>query len=145
MTMNKRQKENKLVAGLYHIDDKGDKTKCAYCGDIRECVDHCPPLLYTSSVGVKALASAAIPLKTFPCCNTCNRLLSDIDLLTYEDRLAYLYRKTQNKLDGKTLWSKDEIDELKGNLKKMVLARQLEIRRELISRLRGMEKRMAEL
>jgi hypothetical protein len=95
--------------------------------------------------GPKYFRDIDVPLVMYPCCNACNRELGHRHLLTYEDRLLHLYRALQRKVEGKTLWTSEEINSLTGNLKRMVSARQAHIRRELVSRLRGVEARLASI
>jgi len=129
--------------GFYEFQDFGDRMKCCYCGDIREAIDHIPALSVVDGVGMKEIRKRKIKLITVPSCWSCNSRLHDKPLATYSERLVYLYNDLQNKLDKSVLWSKEDLDELGGNLKKMVVAKQLQIRRELLLRLRGMEARMA--
>ncbi len=69
----------------------------------------------------------------------CNTELGAKRFGTYEERLHFMYERLQLKIEKETLWSKDELDELQGNLKRMITARQLTLKKELINRLRGVE------
>jgi len=86
-----------------------------------------------------------IGLFLYPACRWCNQTLGAKELFTYEERLLFLYHKLHEKLDMCTLWSNEEIEELDGELKRMIKARQIQIRREYLMRLRGVEINIARI
>ena len=130
---------------LYQADLSHGRLTCAYCGDVRECLDHCPPISLIERIGVKALKERHVDFILYPCCNKCNKILGSRLLANYEERLSYLYEYTQNSLDGKIFWTKEELSELGGELRRMVEARQKVLRHEYVIRLRGMEENLNRL
>lgn len=144
MAKNSNRKFLEKVYGkLYSFAKMETRLICAYCGDVRSTVDHVPPLSVVAKVGMREIRKRDIDLLLYPCCTSCNSLLGARMLATYDERLLFIYKSLMNKIESVTLWSDDEIDELGGNLKRMVRARQLHIRRELILRLRGTERNLA--
>ena len=134
-----------LYSSLYSFRTFGDRLSCAYCGDVREGVDHIPPLSVVASVTPAKLRKLEVDLISVPCCSTCNGTLGGRKIGTYEERLHFLYSRLQAKLESSVFWSNDEIDELSGNLRVMVLSKQLQLRRECLLRLRGMERSLSRL
>jgi len=145
MKNNHRKQLLAVYGQLYTFDARGDRYKCVYCGDVRECVDHVPPLTLVESKTPEALRDAGVMLITYPCCSTCNEQLGSKPLATYEERLIFLYNRYLDKADRQPMWQQWEIDELGGELKKLVLARQLQLRRELLARIRGIEHNMGDI
>lgn len=90
-----------------------------YCGDFRECLDHVPPLHVVDLVTPKVLRENNVEFMKVPCCTDCNDILGSKHLATLSERINFIYNKLVNKLEGETLWSDDEIEELTGNLKRM--------------------------
>ena len=134
-----------LFDHLYEFDPKGDRLACAYCGDVRETIDHIPSISVVAKVGTKQLRKKGIKTIKVPCCRACNQELGALHLATFEERLGYLYDRLLRRTEKSSIWSPDELDELAGELKRMIGAKQEHIRREVLVRLRGMEKRLASL
>ena len=131
---------------LYEFQDFGDRMACAYCGDVRESVDHIPPVSLVLKIGTKELRKRGVDLIRVPCCSACNSRLSDRKLGTYTERLAFLYDDLAKRLERKVLWSEDDInEELTGELKRIVSARATNLRHEYLNRFRGMERRLLSL
>ena len=62
-----------------------------------------------------------------PCCSECNGLLSNVPLHTVQDRAAFLYEKYQKRyksIINAPDWTKKELSELSGRLKKQVSQKQ---------------------
>lgn len=143
---NKTRKTHmKLFGHLYTFNGMDNRLSCAYCGDTRSTVDHIPPISLVAKIGTKELRKRDIDLITIPACKTCNSTLGARPLATYEERLVFMYNRTLDQMESKTFWSDDEMNELDGHLKQMVVARQMHLRRELTERLRGMERNLAKL
>lgn len=142
-----RKRMLSVYGGLYTFETFGDRLRCAYCGDVRECVDHVPPLYIVDKHGTDELRSMGVELITVPCCNPCNQELGARPLATYEERLNFLYLRLLDKVENKHgIWSEQEInEELTGNLRRMVAAKHNIFMREVIQRLRGIEERISSL
>ena len=132
-------------SSLYTFKSYGDRLRCAYCGDVRESVDHIPPISVVDAVTPAKLRELEVDLISVPCCLACNNTLGALKLGTYEERLHYLYHNLQIKMESSVFWSNAEIEGLAGNLQSMVLNRQLVLRAECLLRLRGMERAMCAL
>lgn len=68
--------------------------------------------------------------------------MSDRRLNTIPERLLHLYDYYTNLLTKKVLWSQEEIDELSGNLKRLVQSSQNKINTDIIERLHGIERNL---
>jgi hypothetical protein len=134
-----RDRLQMLYGHLYEFDPREDRMKCCYCGDVRECVDHVPALHVVDMLGSKKVRELDVDFFLYPSCSKCNSTLHTSFLLTYEERLSFLYNHYLKKADKETFWSIDEIEELGGSLRDMIVARQKQLRRELLDRIRGIE------
>jgi len=144
MRSRKSRKHNMAVFDqLYELDYRGNRLECAYCGDVRSELDHCPPIAVVGLVGTKKLRERGVKFRKYPCCSACNNTLGGKPLTSYGERLLYLYNNLLKKAEKLPHWSDDEIEELGGDLKRQVKARQLHTRREVTTRLRGMERSLA--
>lgn len=111
----------KALGMLYKRPSGIDLSKCVYCGDARQCLDHVPPLQYVySEIDVNVYLEKGGELLFYPACTMCNGFLGSKPLLTLVDRLAFLYKKYA-KAAEKTVWSDDDMSELGSNLLKMIL------------------------
>jgi 5-methylcytosine-specific restriction endonuclease McrA len=100
-----------------------DDTSCAYCGGIALEWDHVVP--------VRALRPDSHKEKHFqaddwvvPSCKECNDLLADRMLHTVPLRAGWLYnryRKKYAKLMTSASWTDEELDELRGTFKLMII------------------------
>lgn len=82
------------IRELYkHLCDEDCRTRCWYCGDSADTVDHCPAIEVAWACGTEALRSAKIDLLLIPACRECNVLLGDIPLFTPESRGFWLYER----------------------------------------------------
>jgi hypothetical protein len=140
-----RRHYEKVFGHLYTFKGMDNRLSCAYCGDTRATVDHIPPISLVAKIGTKELRKRDVELITVPACKTCNATLAARPLATYEERLVFMYNKTIDQMESKTFWSDDEMNELGGRLKQMVVAKQMHLRRELTERLRGMERNLAKM
>lgn len=136
----------KQFGHLYTFEDYGDRLTCAYCGDVREHVDHIPPISLLRSEEITDMKERGIEFITVPACALCNVALGNKPLWTFEDRVLFLYERLLTKADGAVFWSDEEINEsLSGQLKREVISQQAALRRDLIDRLRGLENRLCNL
>jgi 5-methylcytosine-specific restriction endonuclease McrA len=129
----------KELNSFYSVEYYGNPYECAYCGEPRECLDHVPPLSLVSKLGMKVIRENNIELIKVPACSKCNLTLGSRRLATYADRLVFLYERLSRDLSTKVLWTKEEIEQLSGNLKQMVKNSQLKIQRDIINRLAVMQ------
>ena len=97
--------------------------KCIYCGVPANALDHIIPVSYTD---VSRRAAKYNRENTVPSCNECNSTLSNKWLPTISERAAFLiehynikYKKFLNPLK---IWEDWEIEELSGNMKKLVIS-----------------------
>lgn len=104
---------------FYSYHESVDDYFCFYCGDIGDCLDHCPPLslmqLYPSFS--KILVKA---------CRECNAKLGARLLPNLSSRLEFLLKKYKKKyriILKLPVWEKEEIDELSGSLKEYIIAK----------------------
>lgn len=140
-----RQLSVKLFDHLYTFDDKGERLLCAYCGDVRQSIDHIPPISLVGERGTVGLKKMGAEFIKVPCCHVCNNTLNARRIITYGERLAFLYNRLAKAVDAKAWWNNAEIDELSGELKRMVKAKQTHNHRELFLRFRNMERNLAKL
>lgn len=99
---------------------------CTYCGEISQCLDHIEPHCTTACGATKYLRRWAKHL-VVPACSECNNLLSNHNLLTIGERAKYLsqkYRQRYKKVLTLPKWSREELMELKLNLRKKIAAEQ---------------------
>lgn len=134
-----------IFGRMYDFYSGKNRLLCVYCGDTREAIDHIPAISTVAKVGAKKLREKGVKFFTVPCCNACNTALGGRHLVNFEERILFLYNHYQGKIESKTLWSQAEIDELSGNLRQMIKAKQDNLRRELIQKLRGVEKTMCNI
>lgn len=143
---SKARKHLELLYGeLYEFKHNGDRLSCYYCGMPRYCLDHVPPISLVGKIGTKKLKELEIEFYKVPCCDFCNSALGSVRLISEEERLVFLYNHINKKIEKQALWSSSEIEELTGNLRNMIAGRQNRIRNELITRLKAIEKRIAEI
>lgn len=135
----KRNDLIKTYHHLYEFHDLGHRLQCAYCNDVRETLDHVPPISLVHKMTPTIMRERGVKFILLPACKHCNQILSSRPLANYEERLLFVYNRTQDYLEDKTFWSDDDLKELTGNLKRMIEAKQLTLRREYMIRLRGME------
>lgn len=64
---------------------------CWYCGDWGKTLDHVPPLLWVSSLGVKHFDEIGVRLVLVPCCGWCNGKLGARGVFTVRERAAFVY------------------------------------------------------
>ena len=135
----------KVFGPLYSFKYLDDRLRCVYCADVREHLDHIPPLSALDKFGTKQFRKNEIEFMTVPSCKLCNTALGSRLYLTYEDRLVFLYNRIIDKIEKTPIWSDDEMDELGSNLKQMIKARQEKVRRDLLARLRSVESNLADI
>ena len=140
-----RREDEKTYQDFYEFRCIDDRLKCVYCDFSRQCLDHVPPISVVRKIGLKKIREESLNLFLLPSCNACNLALSSRPLGTYGERLSFLYSYYSKKIESKTLWGEDEIEELSGNLKMMIAAKQKFIRQELIARIRSIEFNMLDV
>lgn len=87
--MNQTSSSNALTranAALYRRHFDAGAMSCFYCGHVRECLDHRPPLAALAH-GADELNALMIPLVLLPCCCDCRRITRGLPLLTAGDAL----------------------------------------------------------
>lgn len=96
--------------------------ECTYCGINANCLDHIIPVSYNNTSRKGARYSKEL---TVPCCNECNAHLSNLWYPTISERAGYLlerYNKKYDKVLNQPTWESWELEELSGNLKKMIVS-----------------------
>lgn len=103
---------------FYELHESVEEIFCFYCGNLGECLDHCPPVsrmnLYPT-----------VPKILIKSCNLCNRLLGARPLPTLASRIEFLlkkYTKKYSKIIKLPQWEQEEINELSGTLKQFIEA-----------------------
>lgn len=129
----------KKYGHLYHVADI-DRDICSYCGDKRQALDHVPPISMLSDIDVDIFRDNGGQLLLYPTCEECNMKLSGRRLTTYAARVAWLWEAYAKMIDKrKSMWCKDDIDELGPGLKPYIEGHQAKTN-ELMRKLRGVEK-----
>ena len=117
---NERRKVFKTHYKHYHID-----SKCYYCGDPSQTIDHVPAVTVAYSIGLDELERRKINLYKVRACKQCNSILGSKELLTLDDRARFVYERLQ-KLYKRLLkaqeWDSEEILELGPVLRSYVLS-----------------------
>lgn len=125
---------------LYRRANGFDFGVCAYCGDKRHTLDHCPPLAVAIDLDLREFRKRGGKLLLFPACRSCNAKLGAKPFGTYIERLAYLRGAYEREIEKQErLWSADEIKELGYNLRQIVV-RSTEHVKQTIRCLRGVER-----
>jgi hypothetical protein len=133
-----RRAAEKELGQLYKRVERLDLSKCAYCGDQRDVLDHVPPITYAYQyLDLKKFHKDGGQFLLYPCCNTCNELLGAKKLFDYPSRAAYLWGKYSSMIKQFS-WDQEELQELGNNLKTIVLSYEKQ-RAEYIKKLRGVE------
>ncbi len=135
----------RMYGDCYEFDPGKDRLKCFYCGDVRECVDHMPPLSVVDRIGIQALRKRDVTLKTVPCCKACNHALGDRPVANFEERLAFLHEYYVRKAKGTAVWTEEDLNELQGHLRRMVENRNQSFIREIVMKLLGIRDSLCNL
>ncbi len=112
-----------------------DGTPCTYCGGIATVNDHVVSVELLRPQGGTTYYQEGDWV--VPACNECNLMLSDRMLHTVPLRAAFLYKRyldKYRKLRTTASWTDEEIEELKGTFKQLVIETRL-IQAELDHRL----------
>ena len=117
---------------------------CSYCNYLfAETLDHVIPHSYTSVHDKRNYDRS----KVVPCCKECNTILGNKMYTTISERGAYLhirYKQKYKKLLSLPDWSKKELKQIKGNLKKKIIfnlnnKEKIELKIEYCSLVRDLE------
>jgi hypothetical protein len=118
MNLNDRRSAERIVGALYKRAPGYDLSVCAYCGDLRQCLDHVPPISVARYLNLDELKEK---LLLYPSCTYCNSVLGKKHLFNYAERLHHLYVKTLKRIkDENRQWTTEELKELGPNLRGMV-------------------------
>lgn len=79
-----------LDAAYTHIYSEVEIDHCAYCGDVKECLDHVPALTWVGSMGTDHFRSSGTPFLLVPACLECNALLGSVGLFDMDERKAFI-------------------------------------------------------
>jgi len=144
---NRRKTIENIFGHLYEFESMGNRLACSYCDDVRDGLDHIPPINVVAEYGSKTIRENKIRFIKIPVCKSCNSMLGAKPLFTYAERLSYIYGKLSEKIERKEgIWTHDEIEEnLKGNLKRMVKARHNSFVRDVLQRFRNVEEKLVML
>jgi hypothetical protein len=111
-----------------------DDTKCTYCGGIALEWDHVIPVALLRPSSIERYKSDDWIV---PSCRECNSMLSDRMLHTVPLRARYLlkaYKKRYKKVLRNHSWSQEDIDELEGSFKQLIIDT-MDVQKELDCRL----------
>ena len=118
--MEGRRKAFRTHYKNYHTD-----TKCYYCGDPAETIDHVPAINVAYVMGLDILEKRNIKLLKVRSCGQCNSILGDRQLLTLDDRARFVYEALQSRykrLLRAQEWDREELLELGPVLRSYVLS-----------------------
>jgi hypothetical protein len=142
----KKAARNYLIrtyGGLYSRFMGEDAGDCFYCGALRSCLDHSPPISAFEYVDAKFFKTRQIPLVLVPCCSQCNVYLGDRKLFTVQERLEFLEMKYEKEFARvANLWTDEEIDEMGFSFQKVLRVKQ-EAQYELARKVRSVQTRAA--
>ena len=126
-----------------HLDAGADN--CFYCGEMRECLDHRPPITIFNSWSVKDLRKLKIPFVLLPCCHACNRALAARPLLTAIEALVHLKNRYELEYEKRaTLWQSNEIKQMSPMFQQMI-RRKSAVAKQLLVRVRFLQSREFDL
>ena len=142
---NKQRISNiREVGFLYKRMEGIDLSVCWYCGAAREHLDHCPPISLAAVMDVDQYRREGGEFFLVPSCAECNITLGSVKLCTPYERLFFMYKKLMDKINRNWVaWPHEEINELRGNLKKFVVIRKKKTEKDVF-RFRMIEKRIIE-
>jgi len=109
---------------------------CIYCGAPADTKDHIIPLTYLYNGRPKNPKGKG---ETVDCCRECNTLLGAKALFSVAERAEYLanaLERRYRKVLKAPYWSDEEIEELDGELKQTIKAKQF-LREEILERVRN--------
>lgn len=109
-----RLRLQKIYGFLYKRHMQGvNVSECFYCADLRQCLDHVPPISAFNKISMDYYRKNKITFSLIPCCNQCNGKLGDKLFLTVGERLEFLERFYETELRKiKARWTEDEITQL---------------------------------
>lgn len=110
--MNNRKLQLKLYGHLYKRVSDLDWEKCVYCDEPMNVYDHCPPITIVENLNIKQYKKKGNKFRLYPSCSQCNRLLSAFPSTDIYERLDYLIRKYEIRLDKIEVWSKSELEQM---------------------------------
>jgi hypothetical protein len=107
----------RMILVSYKQDKSIKDTSCLYCGSYGESKDHIPAV----SIAEDYPDIERIVVRS---CTECNSTLCNRTLLTIKDRAEFLhkkYNKKYQKIMSLPEWTRDEIDDLYGMLKRKII------------------------
>jgi len=144
--MKNRKLNLTLFGPLYEFQPMGDESKCAYCGEKGNSIDHIPSLDTVGRLGRRYLSEEGINMVSVPCCRWCNTKLGNKMLLTYSTRLLFLKEAASRELRAKSFLSTpEELSQINEELRSAIVGRQAEIRGRLENKVREMDRRISRL
>jgi hypothetical protein len=99
--------------------------ECTYCGQLANGVDHVTPVAYAQHHRKSGWDMA----NTVPCCMECNSVANDKYFETIEEKAVWLADKLarrHQRILQSPAWSEEELETLRGTLRKTVEAKQAE-------------------
>lgn len=112
---------------------------CYYCGDTKQCVDHCPPLRAIELMTIDEWSKNGFELITLPSCNDCNAILGSAPLYTRLDRAERIKTVLESRYEHQPiLWSDDELAEMSDMFASGIRARR-DKRDRLLDRMRHVQ------
>lgn len=147
MKVNRIGRKKSLIAyrHLYSRLENIPFDECWYCGSLRECLDHCPPLDYLQYIDTDVFRKSGGKFSLIPSCNSCNTLLGNKKLLSPNERISWLLG-AYTKLFDKAYygWSEDEVKEMGYNFKVMIGA-SMKKANSYIDKVRSIEQRIIDI
>ena len=104
--MNNRK--NNVKANEHRYSVYGNMADgCIYCGDFATHRDHVPPISKAESINPEKHRFIKVPA-----CQYCNTKLSNVLILTINDRKAYLRRTFKLKHRNMPHWDEDDLEDM---------------------------------
>lgn len=143
MSKNKNRKQAINIFGsLYKRLSNFDWSKCFYCSSPMQCYDHVPPLKDVAEHGSKNLRKIGVKFLLVPACSTCNASLGAKPLWFLDERMEFLFKRSEKALDKfGTGWSDDELEEVGRGLQGFIKESEKQ-RKEAIRRHHAIERNM---
>lgn len=127
MNRLERKRLMKVYGGLYKRVGCFDWSKCAYCDRPMRVYDHVPPISIVEGLDIKVYRKRGGEFRLYPSCAKCNRYLRDYPPTDFYERLDYLIRQYEKRLNRIEHWSEEELSEMGYNMRTHIIDRQKNI------------------
>lgn len=112
MNSRKRRALEKTYSHLYRRVSGFNWGVCIYCGGEAVVFDHCPPLTKVEYLNINEYVKKGGKFRLYPSCHMCNTYLGSFSDTNFYNRLEYLLKKYDKKLDTIEPWSERELSEM---------------------------------